>query len=314
VGKQLTQRVGCDVMNEGSSRAPISDAHAKLGEELRRARIAAGKTTRNIPGFSSGHISNVENGYAKPSRELVDMYIGFGGSRRRLLGALEEVTRVVEAKRAAARRARHGSDLEETQPAITEQSSPLDIRATYAVDTWERFMVLDNRGVMSEISNIVTVRAVRPGAHLFVGSTSYDADKRPGVETIEPGFGCEIAQLKESDLGYVEFVLRFGRTLQPTDKESFTFSYIIRVHSDNKMAPFFQVGSRTRVGNHLLRVKFSPPALPEKIWWFRCANYIEVEQDPAPEQILNYSSNHLYFRDFQDVEGEYVGLSWYWKD
>lgn len=299
--------------NEGRARVPISDAHAKLGAELRRARLSAARTTRDIPGFSSGHISNVENGYVKPSRELVDLYISLGGDRRRLLGALEQVNRIVEAKRAVVRQARHGNDLKLASPSVTEKSPPLDIRATYAVDTWERFMVLDGRGVMSEISNIVTVRALRPDVHLFAGATSYDADKRPGVETVESGFGCEVAQVKESDIGYVEFVLRFGRMLQPTDKEGFTFSYTIRVHSVKKMTPFFQVGSRTHVSNHLLRLRFTPPAVPESIWWFRCANYIEVEQDPTPEQMLNYSPNHLYVRDFHDVEGEYVGLAWHWK-
>src|SRR5215218_2565202 len=80
-------------------RVPISQAHAELGQELRRVREAAARTMRDISGYSSGHISNVENGHVMPSLELVDTYVRIGGDRVRIIGAYEAAKRTTSIRR-----------------------------------------------------------------------------------------------------------------------------------------------------------------------------------------------------------------------
>jgi hypothetical protein len=55
---------------------------------------------RDISGYSfSGHISNVENGHAMPSLELVEAYVHIGGERTRIAGAYESAKRATTERR-----------------------------------------------------------------------------------------------------------------------------------------------------------------------------------------------------------------------
>src|SRR4051812_44881101 len=65
---------------------PMNDARAALATELKRVREAAGLTTRQVTGFSSGHISSVETGRVLPSERLLRTYAVMGGRYPHLAG------------------------------------------------------------------------------------------------------------------------------------------------------------------------------------------------------------------------------------
>ena len=59
---------------------PRSAAHVVLGDYLRTVRDAAGRVQRDMEGYSSSHISAVENGCSMPSPELLSVYVQMGGN------------------------------------------------------------------------------------------------------------------------------------------------------------------------------------------------------------------------------------------
>lgn len=66
-------------------RTALAESHVLFGQELRRARQAAGKTMRELTGYTSGHLSTTETDYVTPSRELILAYMEIVGSASTIL-------------------------------------------------------------------------------------------------------------------------------------------------------------------------------------------------------------------------------------
>lgn len=294
-----------------ASREPLSDAHVRLGVLMRAARQAAKVTTRSVDGYTSGHISNVENGYVSPSAELVDQYISaFGGDPARLRAAYSDAKNESELRR---RRQRGKASLnEKPSKRITVDSPVSEILACYHADQREDYFRIDERGVVTEMTSITTLTPRSEDVWLFFNNFSYFADKRRGVLTAEGGMGCEVVKIDETDTGLIRIFLNIENAVR-YGPNSRTFTYKVRVKSDEPVTPILWHQETEGASSYSIRVQFTPPYLPEKIWRFRGSSTFNAEIEPEADSVFPASSNGMYFWDFHDLRAEYAGLVWRWQ-
>ena len=291
--------------DQSSRRMPVSEAHLLLGKELRRVRQGAGKTTRDVAGYSSGHISNVENGHVMPSRELVNVYLRFGGDAAKVLRSYEDV-RLQGEQRARDRRQREAQDAVK----ITPDSPFEDIRAAYQIIEAEDLYVLNGSGVATTVTSLLRVRATHTDVRYVVGSYGYATDRRTGVISIDADVGCSVARTEEHETGVIDFVLELSREIEPSESDPFTLSFVAHTDTDKSIEPFLRSNTYAPLLRHALRVQFAPPALPTAIWWFRGAHHMETHMNQ--DRLLKLSPAGFYFRDFYELRDEYWGLAWRW--
>ncbi|MDA2813372.1 hypothetical protein O4J56_22190 [Nocardiopsis sp. RSe5-2] len=294
----------------GSAHEPNTPELGILGELLRAARTAAGATTRQVEGFSSGHVSNVENGRVMPSRQFILVYVNrFGCDRRRVMMAYR---RAVDAGSARRRQRSNGLAKEASPESVTVESPFSHIRETYRTEEVETTYRIGDRGEIEEVVTIRTITAVAPQVFLAAARFTYPTDPNEGVLTVQAGAGCRKVRSEESPTGAVTSVFRLDRVLGP-DSGPFAFSMRVKVASHAPAMPKVRYHTSTRTHRYSLRVQFSGRRLPQAVWWFREDSALDVEYGvPVEERFISGDGSGLYFQDFFDLDDEHCGIAWRW--
>ncbi|WP_017540275.1 helix-turn-helix domain-containing protein [Nocardiopsis halophila] len=295
----------------GSEHAPNTPELGILGDLLRAARNAAGATTRQVEGFSSGHVSNVENGRVMPSRKFVLLYVNrFGCDRRRVMVAYR---RAVDAGRARRERRFHWETSEAEQDPVTKDS-PIDhIRDTYRTEEVETTYRVGAQGQIEEVVTIRSISAAVPGVSLVVARFAYPTDPNQGVLSMRAGSGCSKVRTEESPTGAVTSVFSLDRELDPGD-DPYVMSFRVKSATHVPAKPKVRYYASTRTHRCSVRVQFSEMRSPLAVWWFRAKTVVEVEyESPTEERFIDGDGGGLYFRDFFDLDDEYCGIAWRWR-
>lgn len=305
-------------MKPRRSRAPISEAHARLGAAMRKARETAGLSTRRMPKdesgdfYSSGHISLAEAGAVAPSLELVDTYARVGGGMAELRSLYQQVT---AATRMAGRRRRQGSELDAGAWPPRDALATLDrheVQEHYVVVSQEAQYSFTGTGAIRALVCTVQLRAKVPGVCLYHAAFAYPTDQRAGVLTVEPIFGATVADLRESVTGAVALYLRLDRDLHPDDLHPYFLSFRVRVGSRMRAAPRLRYFAG--VGNERLvvRADYAPAAIPAAIWWFAAADVVDAELR-LPGRELEPTDGGSYERTFDRLVPSWCyGFAWNW--
>jgi len=303
----------------GPSMNPISEAHARLGQALRRARAASGRSTRQVPRlnldhpyFSSGHISLVEHGRTVPSPELIDAYVALAANGAELRALYEQM---LAASQESSRRRRRGDDLPDDRlppQHLNEVSDRHDVQQHYIVETSKADYVFDERGAVKEVNTTVSIRARRAGVRLYYTAYTYQADQRPGVLDVEATGGCTLVGTRESASGALQSFFQLDETLSPADPEAYRLSFRISVESFVPCLPRLRYYAAAGNQTMILRAQFVPPALPSRIWWFGVSDPIDAEY---PQQTSEFETrrprdyNHVFDRL---IPGWCYGFGWAW--
>lgn len=291
-------------------REPLSESHAALGAALRVARKRSGRTTREVPGYTSGHVSNVENGYVTPSDLVVAAYAEIGADPAPLRGLLEAAR--AESARAKLRRLK-SSTAESDSPDTTPDSSLEEIRARYEFDDLEYLIRYDSAGVMIEAVAILIARGIRvPVTHVMF-SALYNADPRPGVVALEALSGCTIVQRRQSATGAVAAIAVLDEAIDGVTVLRATYSYRIAVRSAARAQPLLREFSDKFRARQSFRVQFTPPALPTQLWWFRAHDIVDTMGEPSRGQLLAIHRSGFVSYEFEGVAREMIGLAWRWS-
>ncbi|NEA56400.1 hypothetical protein G3I60_20180 [Streptomyces sp. SID13666] len=268
-------------------------------------------TTRSVGSYSPGHISNIENGYTAPSSELVDYYITtFAADSQRLRAAYSSIKAESELRRRQHRN--RSREVIEQPPVVTADSPKADIRATYRLTKREESFRIDGRGVIEELTAIITVVPTQATEPLYLAEYVYPTDRRHGVMSATAGMGCSLIRQNESDRGVLTFVLNLDESVVAADF-SRAFSYKVQVNSTQSMEPTLWYHDLRELSWHGLRVQFTPSKLPRKIWWFRDVGMNAMNFDPDANQILPLNAAGFYFLDFHDLRDEISGIAWIWE-
>ncbi|MFJ4713311.1 helix-turn-helix domain-containing protein [Streptomyces sp. NPDC088785] len=291
------------------SAEPQGEARARLGGLMRAARQKAGRTTREVVGYSSGHISNVENGRVVPSAELIGIYVEMGGDPRKLHAVFSEVKEESEARK---RSLRGKAPVESgASRRITLDSSADEIAKSYRTDRVEHFYQFNELGVIDDFFAVVTVTPLQDGAIYYSFYQDYYADQRSGVLTVEAGMGCEIAKIEQGQGSLILPVLDYSKGIRG-DEGSLTFSYKVSVDSDVRTMPLLKWTATRDCSRFSIRVQFSRSCLPKRIRQFRGIRSNEHKFPPQPEHFLPDSANGFYFWDFCGMRNENCGFAWDW--
>lgn len=304
-----------------SKRPPraITDAHARLGSALRRTRIAAGVSTRQVPKtsnldayFSSGHISLVEAGATPPSAELVEAYARLGGNNAELMPLYLQM---LTASQQAARTRRQGSvDGARSRPPATmaEVRDRLDVQRHYVVVSHQAHYLYGPTGAIREVMFRIALRARNPGVRLYFSGHSYPSDQRTGVVEVIPHANARIADVRESASGAVASYLMLDREISPDDPEPYVLQFRIVIHSDVRSAPRLRYFAADGNQQLVLRAVFPRSAMPTRMWWFGQENVVAVEESIA-EHELRLSAAGAFDHVFDDlIPGWCYGFAWQW--
>jgi transcriptional regulator with XRE-family HTH domain len=277
------------------------DCRRRLGQELKAIRTAAGMTTRQIDGYSSGHISNVEGGKVMPSEKLVLAYAALGGSHAQLLALLRQAQ--------VPRR---------PDPVVAEALSdphadPHLLRRGYVVEMIEDVHYFgDQRQPLRNLHRL-TARFTTPGARFFPFRHTIDEDARRGVSQVLPVDGCDIALLEESDDGVIYCVLEVDPAARD-DLGRSTFSWNIELRTDVVGRPRADAGSTSRIPLVTKRVQFDGSAPPAEVWWFRGFDVLGASMSDARQNSIPPNPALLFTHEFINVENEWWGLAWTWRE
>lgn len=295
-------------------RAPISDAHARLGSALRAAREGAGLTTRQIPKdasrcYSSGHISLVEAGAVAASPELVTSYTDIGGNGAELRSLHEQA---LTATRDAGRLRRQG-------PLETVAAPPQDPRTVqdrrevqrhYIVVAHDARYAFAPSGAIVDLVCTVRVRAKASGVRLYHAGFAYPTDPRPGVLTVEAISGGTVADVRESPTGAIAVYFRLDREVNADEPAPYDLSFRVRVASDVPAAPRLRYFADAGNEQLTMHVDLSAVGSPQAIWWFAAADVVDAEQCP-PGQLLEPEDGGGYRHTFDRlVPGWCYGFAW----
>lgn len=293
-------------------RTPKSDAHQRFGAKLRTIRERAGRTTREVTKpngsfYASGHIANVEGGFATFPKSLLLAYSLLGGDYVSLVAGAEKLpTHEPDSARQV------NPDEDALARGFADPSSPENLlRRGYAIDANEDTVYFGPDRVPSKAIHQVTIRPLLPMARFFVCRYGYDDDQRKGVLSVDAISGCDIVQVQESDYGVLDFVLEFNQG-NVDDLGRCTISWLITYSTDKPATPDLTVGTKARIPRISKRAQFAEPALPTEIWWFRDTDPLRAYVEPKAEQVIPLNSAAYYFCDFRDVEAELCGLAWKW--
>lgn len=290
------------------------ECRQRLGEELRQARLAAGAKTRQVPPFSTGHISHVENGKTQPSRDLIEVYVRtFGGDRARLY-ALFEAALAESQRLKSAQRLKTRTGVFSACASPENFYNPSAVRRSCIVEGDDTTYTFDARGIVEEVRVSHLIRARAPNVRLFYANHSYTADRRPGVLKVEAGHGCHIELVEESSNGSLRVYFALDREINPDDSEPYPFSYRVLVSSSVRTDPILchQPGPAA-VLHYAVRAQFRPPMLPLQVWWFATETYAEGESNGRDGYFFELDPSGYYFKNFYKlVNGWNYGLGWQW--
>ncbi|MUL42077.1 hypothetical protein FZ103_12970 [Streptomonospora sp. PA3] len=181
--------------------------------------------------YSSGHISNVENGHTMPSTGPVYYYVT--EFLRRTPGApgTAQAREVSEERRRTQRLNQRQQNRHSVPLTAPPGASGDTIRQGYEVRETEDCHHVAGGDVNTEVDVIRSVVPLYPGVSLVSAAYNYHRDTGTGVLTIEPGIGCSVAAVRETGSGHLSAVLRIDRERDPRDGEPFSFSYRVLVGS-----------------------------------------------------------------------------------
>src|SRR5260370_30065428 len=299
---------------------PISDAHQRLGDPLRRIREQTQVSTRKVPQasgryYSGGHISQVENGAVPPSPELVDAYANMAaqGTDRAELRWLYR--QMVDASKQAGLR-RRGTAAKPASAGPPQQLAQIsdrrDVQQHYVVVDYDAHYAFDLGGVIREVTCAVTLRAKSPRVRYYYSGFTYPTDIRPGVLTIEALSGCVVADTQESTSGAVAAYLQLDRDLSPEDLQPWRLRFRVRVASDARSAPHLRYFADEGNEQLTLRADFSAESAPLLLRWFSARDLIDAEH-PVPGHDLTRQDFGGYIHRFEHlVPGWCYGFAWVW--
>lgn len=271
-----------------------------LGAELRKVREGAGRSTRQMAPFSSGHISNVERGQVLPSEDLVLLYAGLGGSHAQLTGLL---MRAKEPPRPV-----HFDDADLDDPS----TDPHVLRRGYVVEAVEDVHFYGPQRQPTRTMHRATIR-LQDGARFFPFRHTLEEDPRPGVSTIHPGDGCEVALVEEGEDGTLYAVLAVDPSVRDELGRS-TFGWTIELDTTAVGQPRILGGSRSRIPAATKRAHFDPTAVPGEVWWFRDFDISGRTLSQARRNRLRPNLAHVFTHEFVNVQEEWWGLAWSWPE
>lgn len=292
-----------------TGRPPLTNAHAKLGEELRALRQNAGLTLRDLDRYTPGHLSNVENGYVTSSKELVGYYARQLNGNHVKLQALYEAVLVASDRRRSAMRNRQGATYLVGDQ--FDRHSAADIRQRYYIDLSEITYLYNGRRVLRQVRQRCLVRAREDVVELVHFAHFYRPDPRPGVLAVGSTENCAVHTLTESRTGSVEILLRPSAPLV-RGQEAVELAYSVDVESRRPAEPMlcYEVGARH--GHLTVRAMFAQSSAPAEIWYFEERNEAFVHRDPPPENVLSIDSGAACEKHFpRPVRGWWYGLAWY---
>jgi hypothetical protein len=302
----------------GSSMSPISEAHARLGQALRRAREASRRSTRQVPRlnpdhpyFSSGHISLVEHGRTAPSPELIDAYVCLASNGAELRALYEQM---LAASQESNRRRRGDHLPDERLPPqhLDEVTDRHDVQQHYIVEATEAHYIFDESGTVVEVDTTVNIRARTAGVHLYYTGYTYQADQRPGVLDVEAGVGCTLVGTRESSSGALQSFFKLDEVLSPADPEVYRLSFRIFVKSVIPCLPRLRYYAAAGNQMMILRAQFVPPALPSRIWWFGVADPIDAEYPQSTSEFETQEPAEYHHTFDRLIPGWCYGFGWAW--
>lgn len=291
-----------------TARAPLTNAHAKLGEELRALRQNAGRTLRDLDGYTPGHLSNVENGYVTSSKELVEYYASeLNGNPVKLHALYEAVLVASNRRRSGMRNKRAATYLVGDQ---FDRPSAADIRQRYYIELSEITYVYSGNHVLRQVKQRCLVRAREEVVDVVHFAHFYRPDPRPGVLVLATTENCAPHSLIESRRGAIELLMRPSIPLV-RGRETVELAYSLNVESDQAADPtlVYEIGARH--GHLTVRSMFSRAAAPKAVWYFEERNEAFIHRDPSPESLLPIDSEASYEKHFpRPVRGWWYGLAW----
>lgn len=280
-------------------RSPTTEARRLLGQELKAVRLAAGRTTRQMGTYSSGHISNVEAGRVTPSETLVLVYSSLGGSHAQLVGLLRQIRSSQRIDPVLA---------ETLQDPLTD---PHLLRRGYVIEMVEDIHYIGEHHQPLRNVHRATVRFTTPGARLFPFRDSLEEDPRRGVCQVLPAAGCEVVHLEESDDGVIYCVLG----VLPDSRDELgrcTISWVIDIDTQANARPQVDAGSSGRIPLATKRVQFHEAAPPDQVWWYREGDPQAASLSAARGNAFPANPANLYTREFVSIDREWWGLAWTW--
>jgi len=261
----------------------------------------------------SGHASNVENGHTQPSWDFIERYLPYGGDPRQLRSLYELSRSESDDHRTVQRR---GSQPRSFRPPPAPQRigqlSYQDIRRHYIVEARSDQYTFNSDGIAIEQRCRCAIRACSPGAVLFCGTHSYDADQRPGVLRVEAEDGCTLEHVDTHPTGSIQTYFRINRRLDPSDDEPYSCSYRVLIDSAVRARPILLAHPGPGTKQFTLDARFSEPRLPKLLWWFAADNELSATIPGDGYQVPSRPDGH-YRRSFEVlVPGWCYGLAWQW--
>ena len=298
---------------QSGGRPQRGEARHRLGAELRRIRVAAGKTQRDIHGpTGSGHASNVENGHTQPSWDFIEKYLACGGEAQYLRSLYELARAESDEQRTEQRRGSQPGSF--SPPRAPQEVAGLgfsDIRRHYLVERREERYSFDADGVGSSVTCVSTGRATRPGGVLFCSQHSYDADQKPDLLDVRAGDGCAVEHVDRHPTGSVRVYFRLSRRLDPGDPEPHTCSYTVDVNSSMRARPVLLGHPGPGTKQFSLQAGFTAPSTPRRIWWFATEDELSATM-PGDGHEMEPAAGR-YRREFDAlVPGWCYGFAWQW--
>lgn len=318
---QTSRTSNCDGLNQRrvlmphrpSKRVPISQAHVLLGRALYQRRDAAGASVRDVPGFSHGHLSNVENGHVTPSERLVETYIYLYGGGSEIRALYEQMRRTTARKRQQQRDQR-------LRPQVTQVSAPQSLRDVYSPEDVSKHYVTeihqadcsyDDHGAIKQLKSTVWVRAQTSQVKLFYAGALYDAERRTGVLRAEALEGLTLLTQEENEVGAIKAFFELAEVLEPEDPDAYKAAYVMKVSSTKQALPQLVFYSRPGTVRLDLRATFNTAMHPKQLWTFGAPNMVNIrhrlEDELHPDRNFNYS-----FSFSPTIPGWCYGFSWLW--
>lgn len=289
-------------------------ARVRLGAELKRIRIAAGRSQRDVHGpKGSGHASNVENGHTQPSWDFIEKYLIYGGDPRHLRSLYElSRTESEDHKTEQRRESQPRSFALPAAPQRLEGQSHQDIRRHYTIETREERYFFNDNGSVTRLRCLCTIRANSPNTVLFCSVHSYDADQRPGVLQVEAEQGCTLERVDNHPTGSIRAYFRLDRPIQPGDVETCHSSFTVLVDTPLRARPVLLSHPGPGTKRFTLDAQFSQQLRPRHLWWFAAENELSAIIPGDGYEFPHRPDGH-YRRSFEVlVPGWCYGFAWQW--
>lgn len=299
---------------------PITEAHRRLGQALRRVRKAAALTTHQVPSpqgdgqyMNDGHVSLYERGMKAPSSELVEIYINMAGTddaaELRYLYKLMQVA--AEDKRQRQRLG--GVQAPETVPPrrADDVSSREQVQRHYVTAVNDTTYLFNGAGALEQVDCAVTIRALRPDVYLYYTGFNYIADQRQGVLRAEAGSGASLCRVQEGETGALRLYFLLKDPLSPDD-EPYTINFRILVSSSERAWPRLTYHGGPDTGRLVVRACFQALSLPQRIWRFGAADAVDAEHCRPGSELLP-GPDGCYAGTFDHLLPEWrYGIAWVW--